>query len=297
MKKKIKGYFKKLFKILSKPEMSILPSNIAFNLILAIIPLLTIIVLIASSFDISIDLVVELVKKIMPEQVSEVIIEVISGKGFDTNIGISNIIAFILASNGTYAIINASDALYKIENNDKIKKRISSLVILVIIILLLIFLAIVPIFGENIINLMHHAKILEHYIDEIILIFNILKWPLTLFIIYFNIKLIYTIAPSKNIKSKETTIGALFTTILWIIATIIFKFYLTYFARYDILYGNLSTLIIMLVWCYFLSYIFVFGMAINVSQREQIEFLEETKKIALNELTKVNKKQKKKKQN
>lgn len=297
MKKKIKGYFKKLFKILSKPEMSILPSNIAFNLILAIIPLLTIIVLIASSFDISIDFVVELVKRIMPEQVSEVIIEVISGKGFDTNIGISNIIAFILASNGTYAIINASDALYKIENNDKIKKRISSLVILVIIILLLIFLAIVPIFGENIINLMHHAKILEHYIDEIILIFNILKWPLTLFIIYFNIKLIYTIAPSKNIKSKETTIGALFTTILWIIATIIFKFYLTYFARYDILYGNLSTLIIMLVWCYFLSYIFVFGMAINVSQREQIEFLEETKKIALNELTKVNKKQKKKKQN
>ena len=247
MKKKIKGYFKKLFKILSKPEMSILPSNIAFNLILAIIPLLTIIVLIASSFDISIDFVVELVKRIMPEQVSEVIIEVISGKGFDTNIGISNIIAFILASNGTYAIINASDALYKIENNDKIKKRISSLVILVIIILLLIFLAIVPIFGENIINLMHHAKILEHYIDEIILIFNILKWPLTLFIIYFNIKLIYTIAPSKNIKSKETTIGALFTTILWIIATIIFKFYLTYFARYDILYGNLSTLIIMLV--------------------------------------------------
>lgn len=297
MKKKIKGYFKKLFKILSKPEMSILPSNIAFNLILAIIPLLTIIVLIASSFDISIDFVVELVKRIMPEQVSEVIIEVISGKGFDTNIGISNIIAFILASNGTYAIINASDALYKIENNDKIKKRISSLVILVIIILLLIFLTIVPIFGENIINLMHHAKILEHYIDEIILIFNILKWPLTLFIIYFNIKLIYTIAPSKNIKSKETTIGALFTTILWIIATIIFKFYLTYFARYDILYGNLSTLIIMLVWCYFLSYIFVFGMAINVSQREQIEFLEETKKIALNELTKVNKKQKKKKQN
>ena len=297
MEKKIKGYFKKLFKILSKPEMSILPSNIAFNLILAIIPLLTIIVLIASSFDISIDFVVELVKRIMPEQVSEVIIEVISGKGFDTNIGISNIIAFILASNGTYAIINASDALYKIENKDKLKKRISSLVILVIIILLLIFLAIVPIFGENIINLMHHAKILEHYIDEIILIFNILKWPLTLFIIYFNIKLIYTIAPSKNIKSKETTIGALFTTILWIIATIIFKLYLTYFARYDILYGNLSTLIIMLVWCYFLSYIFVFGMAINVSQREQIEFLEETKKIALNELTKVNKKQKNKKQN
>ena len=117
---------------------------------------------------------------------------------------------------------------------------------------------------------------------------------LTLFIIYFNIKLIYAIAPSKNIKSKETTAGAIFTTIMWVIATAVFKFYLAYFARYDILYGNLSTLIIMLVWCYFLSYIFVLGMAINVSKREEIEFFEETRKIALTELQKEKKKRKRK---
>ena len=295
MKRKIKGYFKNLFKILAKPEMAILPSNMAFNLILAIIPILTIIVLIASSFDISIDIVTKLVQSIMPSQVSEVIIDVISGKGFDSNIGLSNILAFILASNGTYAIINASDTLYKIENKDKIKKRISSLVILVIIILLLLFLGILPIFGENILSIMDKAKILDYYIDETIIIFNILKWPLTLFIIYFNIKLIYTIAPSKNIKSKETTTGAMFTTIMWVISTAIFKFYLTYFARYDILYGNLSSIIIMLVWCYFLSYIFVLGMAINVSKKEQIEFLEETKKLALDELNKENKKRKRRK--
>ena len=293
MKRKIKGYFKKLFKILEKPEMAILPSNIAFNIILALIPLLTIIVLIASTFDISIDLVTKLVKGMMPEQVSHIVIEVISGKGFDTKVGISNILAFFLASNGTYAIINASDTLYKIENKDKIKKRVSSLIILIIIIMLLLFLVAVPLFGENIIYLMHQAKILDTYVDEITLIFNILKWPLTLFIIYFNIKLIYTIAPSKNVKSKETTMGALFTTIMWIISTAVFKFYLNYFARYDILYGNLSSIIIMLVWCYFLSYIFVLGMAINASNREQTEFIEETIKIALTELNKENKKKKK----
>lgn len=294
MKQKIKGYFRNLFKILEKPEMAILPSTIAFNLILAIIPILTIIVLIASSFDISVDIITNFVKSFMPEQVSNVIIEVISGKGFDTNVGISNIIAFILASNGTYAIINASDALYKTENKDGIKKRVSSFVILIIIILLLLFLIIVPVFGEHIISFMHQAKILEFYFDEITTLFNILKWPLTILIIYINIKLIYTIAPSKNIKSKETTYGALFTTIMWIIATIVFKFYITYFARYDIIYGNLSSIIIMLVWCFFLSYIFVLGMAINASQREKIEFLEETKKLALEELRKENKQKKKK---
>ena len=84
----------------------------------------------------------------------------------------------------------------------------------------------------------------------------------------------------------------MFTTIMWIISTAIFKFYLSYFARYDILYGNLSSIIIMLVWFYFISFIFVLGMAINASQREEQEFLEETRKLALEELTKENKKRK-----
>lgn len=268
MKDRVKGYIKNLVKILKKPEMAILPANIAFYLILAIIPLLTIVVLIASSFDISIDLVADLVKSILPGEAGTTVVSVISGKGFDSNVGIFNITAFIIASNGMRAIINASDAIYKIKNNDFLKKIISSFILLFIIIILFVFMLVVPIFGNNILSLMHHAKILENYADEVIVLFNIVKWPITLFIIYFNIKLIYTIAPSQNIKSSETTYGAAFTTIIWLIATIIFKFYLTYFARYDILYGNLSSLIIMMVWVYFLSYIFVLGMAINVQQHK-----------------------------
>jgi len=259
--------------------MAILPANIAFYLILAIIPLLTIVVLIASYFDISVDLVAHLVQSIMPDGVSDIIIEVISGKGFDKNVGLFNVIAFILASNGTYAIITTSNTLYKIRKTDYLKDRISSLILLVIIIVLFVFLLIVPIFGESIIKIMSNAKLLSSYADEAIIIFNILKWPVTLFIIYFNIKLIYAVSPSKNIKSEETTYGAMFTTIMWIIATVIFKFYITYFARYDILYGNLSTIIILMVWVFFLSYIFVLGMAINVSRKEEQELVEMEKRM------------------
>ena len=275
MKKRIERYWKKLINILLKPEMRILPSSIAFHIILAIIPLLTIVVLIASYFDISINMVSNLVNNMMPKQVSEVIIDVISGKDFDQSIGIFNIAAFFIASGGTYAIINTSNTLYKIKNNSQIKARLSSIVLLLIIILLFLFLILVPIFGENIINLMGKAKILSGIEDEIMYLFNIIKWPLTILIIYLNIKLIYAVSPSKNIKSSETTYGAAFTTIGWIIATVVFRIYLSRFARYNILYGNLSSIIILMVWVYFLSYIFVFGMAINVSRKEEEEQIEE----------------------
>ena len=292
---RLKGYIKKLNKILHKPEMAILPSNIAFNIILAIVPLLTIVVLIASYFDISIDLISNLVSEVMPEQVSTIIIDVISGKGFDRSIGLFNIVAFIVASNGTYAIINTSNALYQVKERDYLKDRISSIILLFIVIILFVFLLIVPIFGDNIIKLMANAKILSNFADEFMMIFNLIKWPISLLIIYLNIKLIYTIAPSKNVRSEETTYGAGFTTIGWILASLIFKFYLNHFARYDIIYGNLAAIIIMMVWMFFLSYIFVLGMAINVSRKEEQEILEETMRIEKKKIDKAIKKDKKKK--
>ena len=128
MKEKVKGYLKKLINILKKPEMAILPANIAFYLILAIIPLLTIVALIVSSFDISIDSVTTLIKNIVPGEASDIITGVISGKGFDTNVGLFNITAMLVASNGTYAMINTSNAIYKIKRSE------GRLIILIIVI-------------------------------------------------------------------------------------------------------------------------------------------------------------------
>ncbi len=295
MEGRFKGYLKKLGKILKKPEMAILPANIAFDIILAIIPLLTIVVLIASYFDISIDLVSNLISDILPRQVSNVIIEVISGKGFDRSVGIFTFIAFIIASNGAYAIINTSDTLYKIKGADVIKKRVSSIILLFIIIILFVFLLIVPIFGENILSLMRSAKLFSKYADEVMILFNVIKWPLTILIIYLNIKLIYTIAPSKNIRSEETTVGAIFTTTCWIIATIIFKFYINYFARYDILYGSLAAIIILMVWANFIAYIFVLGMAINVSRKEEEDLILEQQRLEEEKQAKANDKKESKK--
>jgi membrane protein len=78
-------------------------------------------------------------------------------------------------------------------------------------------------------------------------------------------------APDTVVKSKETTKGAIFTTIGWILSTEIYSFYVSYFARYNLLYGSVANLLILFLWIYLLSYIFMLGMALNVSSREEIE--------------------------
>ena len=92
---------------------------------------------------------------------------------------------------------------------------------------------------------------------------SILKYPIVITILYLNIKLMYVIAPDKEIPSKSTKKGAMFTTLGWVLATEIFAFYIEKFARYDIFYGSISNILVLLLWVYLLSYIFVLGMVIN----------------------------------
>lgn len=259
----MKRKLKKLKQILSKEELGILPASLTYYFVLAIIPMLTITVLIASSFNISVDRVISLINDILPYKISSFITEIISGKGFDSNVGIFNLIAFVGATNGTYAIIKAANNLYKVKDHDVIKDRIKAVLLLVDIVLLLIFLIVVPTFGERILLTIHNSDYFSGFTEEVLFILNLLKWPLTFFVLFINIKLIYTLSPSRILPSKNTTLGALITTILWMISSIIFGYYLQYFANYDILYGNLSSIIILMIWLYVLSYVFVLGMIIN----------------------------------
>ena len=268
---KAKKYFYDIIDAVKRPEMNILPGNLAYYIVLALIPIITIIVYIDSLFSISIDLVIELINKVIPDGVARIVIDAISGKGFDESVGLFIVLALIISSNGTYAMINASNALYKIEDTEEIKDRIKSIIILFIIILLFIFLLVVPLFGNQILNLLSNIDGLDTFIQNITILYNGIKWPMTFLIIYFNIKLIYTISPSKSIKSNTTSYGAMTTTFLWVLVTAIFTYYLKHFARYDILYGNLSSLIILMIWVYLLCYIFVLGMAINSTKYNKTE--------------------------
>ena len=256
---RIKYYIKQAFKTFNKPELRIFPGNIAFFFVLALIPMVSMMIMIAACFSISMDMILDFINSILPKEASELIIDIIFEKGLDRSIGLFNIVALFVASNGTYAIITASNILYKVDKNDFLRDRIKSIILLFILLLLLIFLIVVPMFGGKVLSLFGNNEI----INNIKLIYNLARWPITIILIYINLKLIYTIAPSIKINSKSTTSGAWFTTIIWTITTAIFSYYLKYFANYSAIYGSLSNLIILMMWLYIISYVFVMGLAIN----------------------------------
>lgn len=268
---KIKKNINKITKILSLKELSILPAYLAYSLVLAIIPIITIIVVVVGYFSISIDTVIKMINDLLPSYASDVIVGAISGESFDWSVGVLNLATFVIAANGMYAIVNASNNLYKIDSDSQIKDRLRSLFILIIMIILLIFLIIVPMLGDKIIEIISNYNISQSILEMINLVYNALKWPLTLLLLYFAIKAIYIIAPSVKIKKEETTIGAFITTIGWAIFTAIFGYYINFFGKYDIIYGGLASIIILLIWFYVLSFILILGIVINTIKYNKSE--------------------------
>ena len=270
-REKAQKYAHKVFQMIKKPEMRILPGQLAFFLLVSIIPLFAIIAVVAGRFSLSIESLINVIHDTLPKEVAEFIIQIIDGKTINMNIIIFCFSGFILASNGPHSMIIGSNILYKVKDKDFLTRRIKAILMTVIMVILFLFVLIVPAFGDKIVSLIIEFIKNTQIRNMISVTYKILKYPTSLLIIYFFIKLLYTMAPDTTIKSRETTKGAIFTTIGWILSTEIFSFYVSYFAKYNLLYGSVANLLVLFLWIYLLSYIFVLGMALNASSRDEFE--------------------------
>ena len=111
--------------------------------------------------------------------------------------------------------------------------------------------------------------------NTIVFIINLSKGPVSWLVIFFLIKIIYTIAPDRRLPSSYTTKGSLFTTFGFVIVTYIYSFYVNKVAHYDLVYGGLAHFVVLMIWFYLIAYIVTIGIAINAEDLESRKKLEE----------------------
>ena len=281
MRDKIKRGASNFFKIITKPEMEVLPGHLAFSFVLSIVPTLTILTYIASIFNFDLHFIRDFISQSFSQEFADMLLGVNVAIHADWNFFLTLIIGYIIASNGAASVIASSNMIYGIKNSSFLKRRLKSLVMIFIIILLFVFLLIFSVFGNKIIEMLQLMDISEKIITNITLIISVLKGPVSWFIIFLFIKIIFTMAPDKKIQSNEVNKGAIFTTVGFILVTYIYSLYTTYFANYDVFYGNLASIVVLMIWLYLLSYIFTIRLALNY--REEEISLEKTQKLKVKE--------------
>lgn len=263
--KRLEGYLKELFTIVSKKEMRILPGHLAYFLVLSIMPLTTLISFIASAVHLSVVDITEFLLKFLPTEVSNLILPLFTSPNMSFNLVVM-ITGFFIVSNGMHSIIMVSNTLYGNEPKDMISRRIKAVFLTVILINIFLFVLIVLGFGNMIVKFILSLEIFSNVSKNIYDIFVFAKYPLAFVLIFYFIKLIYTLSPDKKIPSKSVNKGTIFTSITWILVTSIYSYYANNLANYDLFYGSLSNLVVLLIWVYIISYTFVLGIGINVNE-------------------------------
>ena len=166
---KVRMFFKKLFYIVDKPYMRVLPGQLAFFTMLSLIPLVAAVGMITSYFSISLNSI----KGFLPVDIINITSNGL-GRGLTFNLIIFFITSFFLASNGAHSIIITSNEIYGIKGRGFFGRRLKAILITIILVLLIVFILAVPVFGNNIFDALkseiNDAKTLEFlsYIFKII---------------------------------------------------------------------------------------------------------------------------------
>ncbi len=301
-----KNFFQRFWDAFWRPEMLVLPGQIAFFLFLSIVPTITLIGYACSYLNISNDLVQQLISNAFGNDISDLVTPIITATKITPAFFISLGVGYFLASNGMASIIVASNTIYGIKDSGFFKRRLKAIIMEIVIVLLFLFILVVPLLGDSIIKLLHYFNLDTTTTATVISVFNFLSGPFSWLVIFLFIRTIYAIAPDKKLVSRHVTGGALFTTFAWIAITSLYSFYINNYANYSVFYGSLANIVILMIWVYFLSYAFVIGMAMNYHQdlektgiieiSELIEASANSAPVLPEEDNKKNKKKKKKKQ-
>ena len=277
LKYRFKAFIKKFVKTIKRPEMAVLPGQLAFFFVLSVVPIVSLITYFASYLHVSISFITNFISKAFSQDIANMLQPIIQNNTVGIKFFISLIIGFYIASNGADSIIVAANAIDGTPNQNYAKRRIKAIIMTMFIVTLFVFILLVPVFGNRIIDAIKYVDLNSIVTIRVEQVFRFLKGPISWFVMFMFIKIIYTMAPDRNIPSSSTTYGAIFTTVLWVIVTFIYSFYITHFARYDMFYGSLANIVILMLWVYFLAYIFVIGMCLNYHNEE--EKLEKTSQI------------------
>ncbi len=93
---------------------------------------------------------------------------------------------------------------------------------------------------------------------------NVFSTVLLLVLVGATIALLYRFGPSRRPPPNQRIFtGAIFATVLWLIASVGLSFYVSHIARLGVTYGPLGAVVAIMLWFYITAYAVLLGAELN----------------------------------
>lgn len=171
------------------------------------------------------------------------------------------LVALWTAGKGILGLSDGLNSIYQVEETrNYFVTRFRCACYTVVLILALVVSLGILVFGYGIENyLLDRFPFLMGYQDSMV----VLPTGLALVILVLLFAVLYTYLPNRKLAFVRQLPGAVFTSIAWAIFSYVFSIYLEYAGNMSVLYGSLTTLVVVMLWLYFCMYLLFIGAEIN----------------------------------
>ena len=182
-------------------------------------------------------------------------------------LSVTFLLAVYFSTNGVNSIIEAfQDTVHDIKRRSFVKQYLVSIALVFILSLVLITGVFLITIGPIVIKLMvSHGLLISSFA---VFIIQLVKWIVILGIFFFGYSFLYYLGPVSIRQFRFISAGSSLATVLTILISAIFNYYVNNFSKYNALYGSIGTLILLMVWIYFISITVIIGFELNASINE-----------------------------
>lgn len=176
-------------------------------------------------------------------------------------------IGFVLSLFYASSSINA--ILLGLNEGFHVQRRVNWLWIRFVSVLLMIILSLGVIIAIGLIVFSGSALdwlATKDFIDvESLPLLQLARWGITLLLVYGCITTLYNVADFSSKVWQWRSAGAVMSTLLFVLTSVAFAWFVSSFASYNRLYGSVGTLLVLLIWINANSMVLLLGFELNTS--------------------------------
>ncbi len=172
--------------------------------------------------------------------------------------------ALYFATNGITNLMRAFNrSSLIVEKRTWMKRRLIAIVLTFVISISLLLAIGIMTAGEAMITALKHQMGSKGHFWIYLITFS--RWVIVIAIFFVSISLLYRYGPANVQKWKFFSTGSIMATILAVLTSLGFTYYINHFSSYNKVYGSIGTLIILMLWVHLNSLILLIGFELNAS--------------------------------
>ncbi|MBL0104478.1 MAG: YihY/virulence factor BrkB family protein [Bacteroidetes bacterium] len=172
--------------------------------------------------------------------------------------------ALYFTTNGFMTLMRGFNSSYHVtETRSPYRQRIVALILTIILSVLVLVATVLIIFSETATHYLVSQHILKNKTQVALILLG--KWAVVLSLFFTAISFLYYYGPSVKRRWRFVSPGSTFASLMTIIVSVGFAYFVNNFGSYNKIYGSIGTLIVILLWMYFNSLILILGFELNAS--------------------------------